>query len=62
MLILCIIRDNVMWKRVIDLACTQAMNTGASVPAECYNHPSTNSPFFRVSKVAARAYLAGLMH
>ncbi|EKM53393.1 uncharacterized protein PHACADRAFT_259745 [Phanerochaete carnosa HHB-10118-sp] len=54
--------DSVMWKRYIDLACTEAMNSGTPAPAECYNNPLVNSPFFRVSKVAARAYLAGLMH
>jgi len=54
--------DSVMWRRIIDLPCTQALNAGTPLPAECYDHPAKNSPFFTVSKIAARAFMAGLMH
>ena len=53
--------DNVVWnaRRMIDIECTKAMNSGGPVPARCYNHPKVGSPFFSLSKVAARALLAG---
>lgn len=49
-----------MRKRVIDLHCTPSY-AGAPIPADCYNRPKWN-PLLGVSKVAARAFLAGLMH
>lgn len=55
------IRDSVMWKRIIDLHCTPAF-AGTPLPADCYNRPAQKGPFFSLSKVAARAFMAGLMH
>ncbi|GJE91379.1 hypothetical protein PsYK624_075290 [Phanerochaete sordida] len=50
--------DNVVWnaKRMIDIPCTKALNSGGPLPASC-TRPW--NPLLGVSKVVARALLVG---
>lgn len=53
--------DSVMWKRILDLHCTPAF-AGTPLPADCYNRPPHKGHIVSLSTVAARAFMAGLMH